>query len=142
MKKVYLLTLISIVLLSCSKNTEQIDIAKSVIEKRMSDIEKKDIKYTCIEISDREAYNEIFKFHEKKYNSAKNNYDEYSNVAFLNEASKFLKLQSEDQKELAKSKGEKIYFKITGIKTIPDTILHTKVYLDNNNKIINTQYLK
>ncbi len=85
----------------------------------------------------------IFKFHEKNIISAKNNYiEEYSNVAFLNEASKFLKLQSEDQKELAKSKGEKIYFKITGIKTIPDTILHTKVYLDNNNKIINTQYLK
>jgi len=144
MKKIYLILGLSMLMFSCSKNSEQIDIAKSMIEKNVSDIEKKDIKYTCVEISDREAYNEIFKFHEKKYKRAMQNYDEHSEVSnsYLNEASKFQKLQSEDQKELAKSKGEKTYFKITGIKTIPDTILHTKVYLDNNNKIINTQYLK
>jgi Skp family chaperone for outer membrane proteins len=167
MKKNYLLSMLSVILFSCSKNSEQIDIAKSMIEKNVSDIEKKDIKYTCVEISDREAYNEIFKFHEKKSNTAQSEYEELAQqhvnkpleemsnselkrynqimqieMVYLNEVSKFQKLQSEDQKELAKAKGEKTYFKITGVKTIPDTILHTKVYLDNNNKIINTQYLK
>lgn len=142
MKKVYLLTLVSVTLFSCSKYNEQIDKAKSEIEKNVSDIEKKDIKYTCTEISDREAYTEIYKFHGKKHKSAMDNYYEFTDSAYLNEATKYQDLQIEDQNKIAKSKGEKIYYKITGIKTIPDTIIHTKVYLDNNNKIISTQYLK
>ena len=71
MKKVYLLSLVSTVLFSCSKNSEQINIVKSEIEKRMSDVEKKDIKYTCIEMSDREAYNEIAEYDKKRLEKAK-----------------------------------------------------------------------
>jgi hypothetical protein len=132
MKKIYLLALVSIVLFSCSKNSEQIDISKSEIEKRMSDIEKKDIKYTCIEISDREAYSEILKYHQKKYDFAESYY----------EKSRCQKLIGNDLAKLASLKGLNTYYKVIAIKTMPDTIHHTKTYLDNNNKIIITQYLK
>jgi len=73
MKKGCLLILVSVVLFSCSKNGEQINIVKSDIEKRMSDIEKKDIKYTCVEMSDREAYNEIAEYHKKDKKEHKRN---------------------------------------------------------------------
>ncbi len=157
---------------SCSKNSEQINITKSEIEKRMSDIEKKDIKYTCIEMSDREAYNEILKYHQKRQNKAQTEYDnfmkekelnqyrtipleemeiyelkiynrwmEFSN-SYLREVTRHQNSCSEDLKELSKLKGENQYYKIVAVKTSPDTILHTKTYLDNNNKIINNQYLK
>ncbi len=47
MKKNYLIFCLSMLMFSCSKNSEQIEIAKSEIEKRMSEIEKKDINPSC-----------------------------------------------------------------------------------------------
>ena len=172
MKKVYLITLVSIVLFSCSKNTEQIDITKSEIEKRMSDIEKKDIKYTCIEMSDREVYNEIAEYHKKRQEKAQAEYDNFMkekelgqyrtipleemetyelkiylrwmelSKSYLSEVKRNQNSYSEDINILSKLKGKNTYYKIVAVKTSPDTILHTKTFLDNSNKVIITQYLK
>ena len=172
MKKVYLLSLVSTVLFSCSKNSEQINIVKSEIEKRMSDVEKKDIKYTCIEMSDREAYNEIAEYDKKRLEKAKSEEDEFSqkyklgkyriipleemetyelkiylrwmelSKSYLSEVTRNQNSYSEDINILSKLKGKNTYYKIVAVKTSPDTILHTKTFLDNSNKIIITQYLK
>lgn len=172
MKKGCLLILVSVVLFSCSKNGEQINIVKSDIEKRMSDIEKKDIKYTCVEMSDREAYNEIAEYHKKRQERAQAEYDEFMqkyklgkyritpleemetyelniylkwmelSKSYLSDVTRHQNSYSEDINILSKLKGENKYYKIIAVKTSPDTILHTKTYLDNNNKIITTEYLK
>jgi len=132
MKRVFLITIISIVLISCSKNSEQINIAKNEVEKNLSDIEKKDVNYTCIEISDKEAYNEILKYHQRKYDLAQSFYEQ----------SRCQKLIKNDLTKLSSLKGTSKYYKILAVKTTPDTIFYTKTYLDNNNKIVVTQYLK
>ena len=186
--KKILITIISIVLFSCSKNSEQINIAKNEAEKNVSETEKKGINYTCIEMSDREAYNEIMKYHETEYDDAQNTYDElaqkynlglaskyfainwgHDNLGkyrirsleemstseldsylkqmnilntFLDDVTKYQELKGKDLKELAKLKGESTYYKIIAVKKNPDTIFYKKVFLDNNNKIINFQNLK
>jgi hypothetical protein len=172
MKRVFLIAIISLVLFSCSKNNEQINIAKNEVEKNLSDIEKKDINYTCIEMSDREAYNEIAEYHKKRQEKAERKYDEFMkeyelgkyritpleemetnelNIylkwmdfgkSYLAEVNRHQNSYSEDINTLSKLKGKNTYYKILAVKVIPDTIIHDKIYLDNNNKIINTQYLK
>lgn len=172
MKKIALVLALSMALFSCSKNSTQINIAKNEVEKNVSETEKKGINYTCIEMSDREAYNEIMKYHKTKYDDAQNTYDELAQKynlgkyrissykemnsleldsylkqmdilnTYLDDATKYQKLQGKDLKELAKLKGESTYYKILAVKKNPDTILYKKVFLDKNNKIINVQNLK
>lgn len=61
MNKIIFVVLISMFVFSCSKKSDQIE-----VEKRLSEIEKKDINYTCIEMSDKESYNEIAEYHYKR----------------------------------------------------------------------------
>jgi hypothetical protein len=170
MKKIYLLLATSILLLSCSKNSEQINAAKNEVEKTFS--EKKGIDYNCIEMSDREAYKEIIKYHQNESEKVHNSYEEFGQKHNLGkyrtapvdementelqsylkrmnfmqtlseEESKLLQLASNDIKTLSTLKGNNTYYKISAVKTSPDTIFYKKIYLDNNNKIIITQYLK
>jgi hypothetical protein len=172
MKKIYLLLATSILLLSCSKNSEQINAAKNEVEKTFSEIEKKGIDYNCIEMSDREAYKEIIKYHQNESEKVHNSYEEFGQKHNLGkyrtapvdementelqsylkrmnfmqtlseEESKLLQLASNDIKTLSTLKGNNTYYKISAVKTSPDTIFYKKIYLDNNNKIIITQYLK
>jgi hypothetical protein len=172
MKKIYLLLATSILLLSCSKNSEQINAAKNEVEKTFSEIEKKGIDYNCIEMSDREAYKEIIKYHQNESEKVHNSYEEFGQKHNLGkyrtapvdementelqsylkrmnfmqtlseEESKLLQLASNDIKILSTLKGNNTYYKISAVKTSPDTIFYKKIYLDNNNKIIITQYLK
>ncbi len=123
-------------------------------------------------MSDREAYNEIAKYHKKRQEKAQMECDnfkkenelfEYKSVpleemsdskltstlekmkisaSICDEITQHIISVNEDLETLSKLKGNNQYYKIVAVKTSPDTILHTKVYLDNNNKIINTQYLK
>jgi len=62
--------------------------------------------------------------------------------SYLSDVTRHQNSYSEDINILSKLKGENKYYKIIAVKTSPDTILHTKTYLDNNNKIITTEYLK
>jgi hypothetical protein len=172
MKKLLLLVVSLFVLFSCSKNIEQITVVKNEVEKRLSEIEKKGIDYNCTELSDREAYNEIQKYNTKRYEKAEKKYNEFmlenklgkyritpleemeiSKINYylkmmqlggslLNEVTRHQKTLSDDLKKLSVLKGENTYYKILVVKATPDTLLFNKVYLDNNNKIINTQYLK
>lgn len=172
MKKALLLVVSLFVLFSCSKNSEQIIVVKNQVEKRLSEIEKKGIDYNCIEMSDREAYNEIANYNTKKYKKAEKEYDEFqleyklgkyritpleemenSELNYyikmmkfgnsdLDDITELLKICSYDTKKLSILKGENTYYKILVVKATPDTLLFNKVYLDNNNKIISTQYLK
>ena len=175
MKKIVLglfVLVLSISLFSCSKNSEQINVAKNEIEKKLSDIEKKDINYTCIEMSDREAYKEIENYHEKILEKSKKEYDEFEkkyelgkyqitpleemetyeiknylkmlefDKSYLDEITENQNVYGNDIKELSKLKGENTYYKVLAVKTSPDTIIHKKIYLDNNNKIIINQNLK
>ena len=172
MKRIFLLLATSILLLSCSKNSEQINVAKNEVEKNFSEIEKKGIAYNCIEMSDREAYKEIIKYHQNESEKVHNSYEEFgqkhnlgkyrtapvdementelqSYLKMMNfmqtlseEESKLLELASNDIKTLSTLKGNNTYYKISAVKTLPDTIFYKKIYLDNKNKIIITQYLK
>jgi len=172
MKKLLVVSLLSMTLFSCSKNSEQINTAKKEVEKDLSEIEKKDINYTCTELSDREAYNEIENYHKKQLKKSESSYDEFNKkynlgkyrttpleemeVYELETYTKMMKLSniyldeiSEDQdacsndiKELSKLQGKNTYYKVMAIKTSPDNIIHKKIYLDNMNKIINKQDLK
>lgn len=171
-KKIIFVALISMFVISCSKNSEQIEVAKNEVEKNLSEIEKKDINYTCLEMSDREAYNEIGEYHLKRREKAEREYDEfmkenelgkYRTISFeemadyelestlkmmklggslLNEVTRHSNSYSEDLKILSKLKGNNTYYMILAVKVKPDTIIHDKIYLDNTNKIINSQYLK
>jgi hypothetical protein len=172
MKKIYLLIAMSIVILSCSKNSNQINVAKNEVEKYVSELERKSIKYTCIEMSDREAYNEIADYHKKRQEKAEKEYDEFMEKfelgkyritpleemesyelentvklmkfgeTYLADVSQSQNLYSKDINALSKLKGKNTYYKILAVKTTPDTVFYKKFYLDNNNKIINTQMLK
>jgi hypothetical protein len=172
MKKVLLGVAIGLFLFSCSKNREQITIAKNEVEKKLSDIEKKGIDYQCTEMSDREAYEEIAEYHmkrlekaEKRYNNfiQENNLGKYRIIpldemdtsllnsylkmmklaeSLLNEVTRHQESYSEDINILKKLEGNNTYYKVVSVKATPDTIIFNKVYLDNNSKVIITQYLK
>lgn len=172
MKRFLLVTIISITLFSCSKNREQITVAKNEAEKNLSEIEKKGIDYNCIEMSDREVYNEIDDYNRKRYDRAEKEYNEFMlennlgkyritpleemetsqinsylkkmeiSSTLLNEVSRRQKTYSDDLNKHSMLKGQNTYYKILIVKASPDTILFHKYYLDNNNKIINKQYIK
>ena len=171
MKRIFLITIISLISFSCSKNNEQINIAKNEVEKNLSDIEKKDINYTCIEMSDREAYNEIAEYHKKRQEKAETEYDEFMKKyelgtyritpledmetsklkytlkmmkfgeSYLADVSQCQTLYGKDINALSKLNGKNTYYKILAVKMSPDTVFYKKLYLDNNNKIINAQML-
>lgn len=172
MKRTFLVTVISIILFSCSKNSKQINVTKNEVEKNLSEIEKKDINYTCVEMSDREAYNEIAEYHKKRQEKAETEYDEFMKKyelgkyritpleametfqleytlkmmkfgeTYLADVSQCQNLYGKDINTLSKLKGKNTYYKILAVKTSPDTVFYKKLYLDNNNKIINAQKLK
>ncbi|MBZ4044500.1 hypothetical protein [Flavobacterium hibisci] len=172
MKRIILQAILLAIFCSCSKYSEQVKVVKKDTEKNLSEIEKSDIKYTCFEMSDRKAYNEITNFDLMKLQKAEKDYndillefklgkyrsdplDEMSDAELINYEKKFnysrpfsdrvkasMKKYSNDVKELAKLKGEKIYYKVEVLKTNTDTIIYRNVYLDNQNKIIYTMAFK
>lgn len=172
MKKITLVSVLAIITFSCSKNSEQLGIVKKDIERNLSEIEKKDINYNCVEISDREAYQEIIRYDLKKLEAANKeledfqkeykigrfrttSFDEMSTAALKRYLRMFefnktysdqveicSKRYGNDLKELSKLKGKNVYYKVEVVKLNPDTIIHRKVYLDNNNKVIFRKALK
>lgn len=172
MKRIILVILVSITMFSCSKNNEQLKIVENDVERNLSEIEKKGIKYNCIEMSDREAYQEIIDFDMEKLEIANKELDElhkeyslgkYKNSSvydmstaelkkysrmlnFSKSYSERVKLNSDrysnDLETFSKLKGKDTYYKVEVVKLNPDTIVYRKVYLDNNNKIIFTKALK
>jgi hypothetical protein len=172
MRIIYLSKAILTVLFSCAKNSEQINVAKNEVEKNVSEVEKKGINYTCNEMSDREAYSEIIKYHQYKSDQAHSTYellgqkfnlgkyrtntlDEMENSelksylilmnimqSYLDDESNFQELASNDIKGLSKLKDKNTYYKILAVKTSSDTILYKTIYLDNKNKIIVTNKLR
>ncbi|TDE45035.1 hypothetical protein E0I26_07840 [Flavobacterium rhamnosiphilum] len=172
MKRFILVIVVSITIFSCSKNNEQLKIVKNDIERNLFEIEKKDINYNCIEMSDREVYQEIIDFDKEKLDIANKELDEFQkeynlgkyrisslddmsttelkiylrrmefNKSYLEGVSRYSDRYSKDLEKLSKLKGKDIYYKVEVVKLNPDTIIHRKVYLDNNNKIIFTRALK
>lgn len=172
MKKYLLFVSLSLLIFSCSKNSEQLNIVKIDTEKSLSEIEKKDILYSCFEMSDRQAYEEIIDLDKKKLEIAikklndfqkENKLGKYRTVplddmsdteiehylrmfefgkTYSDRVRRCSNLYNNDLKELSKLKGKDTFYKVEVVKVNPDTIIHRKVYLNNNSKIIYTKAIK
>ncbi|RTY87058.1 hypothetical protein EKL32_26955 [Flavobacterium sp. GSN2] len=172
MKKYLLFVLLSLFIFSCSKNSEQLNIVKIDTEKSLSEIEKKDIIYSCFEMSDRQAYEEIIDLNRKKLEIAIKELDDFQKEyklgkyrtvslddmsdseikhylrmfdfgkSYSDRVKRYSNLYNNDLKEFSKLNGKDTFYKVEVVKLNPDTIIHRKVYLDNNSKIIYSKAIK
>ncbi|MBF4519486.1 hypothetical protein IRZ71_24340 [Flavobacterium sp. ANB] len=171
-KRIILVAVLSIFVFSCSKYSDQLEVVEKHIQKNLSEIERRNINYNCVEMSDREALEEIISFDRIKLETANKNLDEYQkkydlgkfrtrsfdnmsaaelkNYVRIYEFGKSYSNQvkictnhySNHLKEFSKLKGLNPYYKVEVLKVDPDTIIHRKVYLNDKNKIIYTKAYK
>jgi hypothetical protein len=129
MKKTILLLSLSVSILSCSKNSEQIEaVKKDLLSHNVTELELKDYKFEVFEISDRDAYDNIIKIkqgYQKKY--------------FLEEINKEV-IRYLDS--LGNASGNIKFYKVHYYRIANDTLNNGFVFLNNKNQKIGFQYKK
>lgn len=141
MKHSLIATLTISLFIGCSSDSKMMKTFESNINNRFSEIERKGLEIKKTELSDRETYNEILKYHQERWQKSAG----YS-LSFIGTESeeKYKKMSEEDfrlvnesLKELEKAKGEKRYFKIEYLKIQSIDTLHYGVsYFDENQELI------
>ena len=129
MKKTILLLSLSVSILSCSKNSEQIEaVKKDLLSHNASELELKDYKIEVFEISDKDAYDNIIKIKQG-----------YQKEYFSEEISKEITTYLDS---LGKASGNKKFFKVHYYRIASDTLNNGFVFLNDKNQKIGFQYKK
>ena len=129
MKKTILLLSLSVSILSCSKNSEQIEaVKKDLLSHNASELELKDYKFEVFEISDKDAYDNIIKIKQG-----------YQKEYFSEEISKEITTYLDS---LGKASGNKKFFKVHYYRIASDTLNNGFVFLNDKNQKIGFQYKK
>ena len=129
MKKTILLLSLSVSILSCTKNSEQIEaVKKDLLSHNATELELKDYKFEVFEISDKDAYDNIIKI--------KQGYQkEYFSEEISKEVTKYLD-------SLGKASGNKKFYKVHYYRIASDTLNNGFVFLNDKNQKIGFQYKK
>lgn len=134
-----LLTVISSALFtSCEKDKTQATIDKFISEK-FTEIELKDVKIDKKEMSDRDAFEEVKDYYYEEMQSEikeRNNNPIPESAAIYNvgiEAA--LEHQNSLLDSMAKAKGKRLFTRVIIIRTNPDTISHSLLYIDENGNV-------
>lgn len=135
MKKITLVFVLSIAFFSCSKNNEQVEIAKNKLkEQGKADIEIQSTKFDVVEMIDKDVYNILY---DKK------------NKAILETVSvggDYKEMENDSKKlasEIRNSKGEKKFFKVHFYRLADkDTVSNSILFLNDKNEEIGFDYLK
>ena len=129
MKKNILILGLSVLLISCSKNSDAIEVVKKdLLAHNKKETELKEMKYDVFEISDKDAYDFIIK---TKQGYIKDYYSE--------EISKEINVYFDSLKQ---AKGDKKYYKIHYYRIAGDTLNNGFVILNDKNNKIGFKYLK
>lgn len=135
MKKIILTLAVAIFLASCSKNSEQIEIAKQDLKsdgKTEKEIES--TKYDVIELIDKDAYSILVDLKNKAI---------IETISVGGNADNVKKEAVELEKKISESNGTKIFYKVHFYRLVDkDTVSNSILYLDDKNKKIGFQYLK
>lgn len=135
MKKIILVLGISMTLFSCSKNSEQVEIAKNKLKQQgKAEIEIQNTKFDVVEMIDKDVYNILY---DKK------------NKAILETVSvggDYKEMENDSKKlasEIRNSKGEKKFFKVHFYRLADkDTVSNSILFLNDKNEEIGFDYLK
>lgn len=137
MKKIILGLALSIAFASCSKNSEQIEVAKKDLKKSSTpDSEIENYKYDVVEIADRDIYKILSDLRKKRSK-------EFYGVGSFENASEQMDLASVYLDSLEKAKGDKFFYKVHFYRTVDkDTVSESILYLNDKNQKIGSEYLK
>ena len=109
-----------VMLASCSKSkSKEIEVVKTQLQQRYSPVELEGFEFKSTELSNREAYEYIYRLHMKDVD----NYRAFPEVigGILEKAKRFQTLQGQ-------AKGDTVFYKVDYAKVATDTI-HSGVYI-------------
>jgi hypothetical protein len=137
MKNTYLAALILLTLYSCGSNQDDVAInnkdirikmVKEYLTDRLSEVEMKSFNYSEFEISDREAYGEIWQYYM--------DWADHKNRVGKDPSYYFSLADSITKNHVSNAKGNIAFYKIVATKLSPDTIHHSVLYFNDKNELI------
>jgi phosphoribosylformylglycinamidine (FGAM) synthase PurS component len=130
MKRIILLSILSILLLSCSKYSEQIEVSKKkLLELEVTKQELAKYEFSVIEAFDKDIYNMIVDKYLNKAKWLSDLGENKASVIQLGKAKEYLNLMS-------KLKGEKTFYCIHAYRIAGDTLNDKTFFLDDKYNII------
>ena len=135
MKNIILVLSIAMSFASCSKNGEQIEVAKNKLKQQgKSETEIQDTKFNVVEMIDKDVYNILY---DKKNKTI---------IETMSVGGDYKQMEKESENlasEIRNSKGEKKFFKVQFFRLADkDTVSNSIIYLNDKNEELGFEYLK